>query len=284
MDPGLGHRCSHHRRRREIASYLHAIIDVAPVAVFDLDESFRVRSLWNRTAERFFGYSAVEVVGLRPPVIGDELQARIREWEDSGAGPGPLLFEVELARRGGSTFPATVAAASIPSPHGVMVVIVSDISALSRVRTIAMVHEQLYTTQNLATIDLAAYLRSLSKDVDATYGREKHLRVRLDLGGVSIGVDRAIPLGLIVNELLVNAYRHAFPTGGSGTISVATRRTGDTVTVVVQDDGVGLTQTSPTGSPTLGLTLVSILAGQIGATIRTDGSAGTRYTVEASLR
>ena len=136
----------------------------------------------------------------------------------------------------------------------------------NRVHSMAMVHESLYGAENLARIDFAEYARNLSEDILESHGSPTvPVRLKTDLEPVTMGADLAIPCGLILNELLSNAFKHGFPNGADGEIKLTLR--GDhngRYTLCVQDSGVGI----PAGldfktNQSLGLKLVRLLTQQI---------------------
>lgn len=150
-----------------------------------------------------------------------------------------------------------------------------------RVRSIALFHEKLYQSKDLARVDIAEYLRGLATGLFATYGvnpAKVVLSVRAD--DVPLGVDAAISCGLIVNELLSNALKHAFPGGRSGAIRIELRGEERRVTLSVADDGVGLPpDVDFQNHATLGLRLVSILTEQLRGSIELERRAGTCFQV-----
>lgn len=148
----------------------------------------------------------------------------------------------------------------------------------SRVHSISLVHEKLYQAGDLARIDFGEYLEALALHLMATWrGAAAHISVRVSTAGLQLPVDVAIPCGLIVNELITNALRHAFPEGRAGSVEVlVNREDGGRVLLSVQDDGLGL----PDGaelrrSGTLGLELVATLARQIRAELAIVRANGT---------
>jgi PAS domain S-box-containing protein len=151
----------------------------------------------------------------------------------------------------------------------------------SRVRSIALFHEKLYQSKDLARIDIAEYLKGLSTGLFATYGVDPDqvaLSVRIE--DIPIGVDAAISCGLIVNELLSNSLKHAFPEGRTGEIKIELHGEGPHVTLEVADNGIGVPMNIDFQSPnTLGLRLVSILAEQVRGAIELDRREGTRFVV-----
>jgi PAS domain S-box-containing protein len=151
----------------------------------------------------------------------------------------------------------------------------------SRVRSIALFHEKLYQSKDLARLDIAEYLKGLSTGLFATYGvnpDQVALSVRVE--DIPIGVDAAISCGLMVNELLSNSLKHAFPEGRNGEIKIELHGEGPHVTLEVADNGIGVPTNIDFQSPnTLGLRLVSILAEQVRGTIELDRREGTRIVV-----
>jgi PAS domain S-box-containing protein len=149
-----------------------------------------------------------------------------------------------------------------------------------RIRTMALIHERLYQSQNLARIDFAEYLRSLVGYLSRSYNTGN---VRFDIvtESVKLEVNLAIPCGLIVNELVSNALKHAFPDGRDGVVEVTLALTPERqCRIKVGDNGIGM----PAGitfseSTSLGLQLIHALIQQINATIDVDRSRGTCITI-----
>jgi PAS domain S-box-containing protein len=155
---------------------------------------------------------------------------------------------------------------------------------LAQVQAMALVHEMLYQSTDYAHVPFSEYARSLAGNVFAASGVAAD-RVSLDLAveDVALAVDKAIPCGLILSELITNALKHAFLAGRSGTVRVElTKGEAGGLRLVVADDGVGL----PAGadvqeSASLGLPLVRMLAKQLEAGLEIETSRGTvvRLTV-----
>ncbi|HZA51158.1 MAG TPA: histidine kinase dimerization/phosphoacceptor domain -containing protein, partial [Myxococcaceae bacterium] len=151
----------------------------------------------------------------------------------------------------------------------------------ARVRSIALFHEKLYQSKDLARIDIAEYLEGLGRDLFAAYGVNPD-EIVLDFRAedVALSVDAAISSGLIVNELVTNALKHAFPDGRRGRVSVALRRQDGDVLLEVADDGVGFPEAVDFRNPsTLGLKLVCILTEQVRGTIELDRKEETRFRI-----
>jgi two-component sensor histidine kinase len=147
----------------------------------------------------------------------------------------------------------------------------------------ALVHETLYQSSSLSAIDLKLYVQKLAGILGAAHGaNRRRLALVLEVDSLPIGIDHAVPCGLIINELAVNAFQHAFPQDGPGRISITARETKDgKVQLIVADDGIGLPPDAERPmSNTLGLTLVRGLARQqLGGELNVDVNGGTRFTI-----
>lgn len=153
----------------------------------------------------------------------------------------------------------------------------------SRVETMALVHQLLYESGDFSQIALSVYLRRLGDLLLASYCADPaRIRLRLDVDDAKLELNRLIPIGLLVHELLCNAFKHAFPAGGEGEINVNLREhaADGSVTLTVSDTGVGLPAgLNPQEAKTLGLKLVRMLAEQIGGALTIGNGPGTRFDV-----
>jgi PAS domain S-box-containing protein len=154
-----------------------------------------------------------------------------------------------------------------------------------RIRTMALVHEKLYRTTNLATLDFGEHLRELAQLSRSTLKMpEERVEVSFDVDDVEMGVELAIPLGLIANELVTNAFKHAFVGRPGGRIAISLEQTGQRLALSVDDDGCGLPPDfDVTTAPSLGLRLVRTLVGQIGGSLAAASQDGTRIHVACDL-
>ena len=161
-----------------------------------------------------------------------------------------------------------------------------------RVRSMALIHEKLYRSQNLARIDFADYIRDLTRYLFASYvtiDQDVNLNVQAD--DVHLGIDTAVPCGLILNELVSNALKHAFPAQGNGRDGRETPPTGEirvelcwekenTLMMIVADNGVGLPgDLDVRYSTSLGLQLVTTLVDQLDGTLELDDRGGTLFKI-----
>jgi two-component sensor histidine kinase len=153
----------------------------------------------------------------------------------------------------------------------------------ARVYTIALIHESLYESRDYSNLPFSDYVRSLVSSIFQLAGASSSVTLELDLAPVSLTVERAIPCGLILNELVVNALKHAFPDGRRGTIRVQLQNLpDDRVAMLVKDDGVGVPLDDADDGGPLGLQLVRTLAQQIHADLVVRRAIGT--TVELNFR
>ena len=153
----------------------------------------------------------------------------------------------------------------------------------NRVHSISLVHEKLYRTGNLARIDFHDYLSTLTNGLTDSWGRPGvPVAVAVEATGVHLGVDTAIPCGLIVTELVTNALKHAFPNNAPGSIHItATVEPAGRMTLTVEDDGVGLpANVDFRRSGSLGLELVGGLVRQLGAKMEIGRDGGTRFSLQ----
>jgi two-component system, sensor histidine kinase PdtaS len=151
-----------------------------------------------------------------------------------------------------------------------------------RIQAMAILHEILDESSSLAEIDFADYVQRLVAHLIRSYGAIGRIRARLRLDPLSCHRDVALPCGLIVNEVLSNALKYAFPGGKPGEVQIELRREpSGRVRLLIADNGIGL----PNGcdwetSPTLGLRLVRTLARQIDANMQVTSGNGTAFSID----
>jgi len=149
----------------------------------------------------------------------------------------------------------------------------------NRVRTMALVHEKLYRSNNLAGIDFAEYLRELATFLLQSYSQHHHdITLNFHCQPLTLAVDTAIPCGLLVNELISNCLKHAYAQRSTGILEVGLAQDGDMATLIIRDNGKGLPpELSLDGVESLGLQLVSHLTRQLGGTITVERHNGTAF-------
>jgi two-component sensor histidine kinase len=156
------------------------------------------------------------------------------------------------------------------------------VDSRNRVRSMALVHEQLYQTEDLARVNVAKYVRSLASYLFRSHGLgADEIKLEIDVAELSLGVNIAVPCGLIINELFSNTLKHAFPGDAKGKIHISFSIGSDgRYTLVVGDNGIGLPAAFDIRQTrSLGLRLVYTLVDQLEGTIQLDRSEGTQFQI-----
>ncbi|MBI5712190.1 MAG: PAS domain S-box protein [Chloroflexi bacterium] len=156
-----------------------------------------------------------------------------------------------------------------------------------RVRAMALVHEKLYQSNNLAQIDFRDYIEHLASSLFHSYSPyASRITLHVDVGDVALSVDSAIPCGLIVNELISNALKYAFPDNRPGELIVRLREAdAGWIEMNVEDDGVGLpNELDLRNTESLGMQLVYSLAKQVGGTLDLNREHGTKFRLRFPIR
>ncbi|MCP4660842.1 MAG: PAS domain S-box protein [bacterium] len=153
----------------------------------------------------------------------------------------------------------------------------------NRIKAMALIHETLYQSENLSGITLRSYVHRLVRNLSSAHGpRGRSAQLVVDVGDAALDIDTAVPVGLIINELVSNSLKHAFPDRKPGEIRVAVHPAAeDEIELAVSDDGVGLPEEiDPRSAATLGLRLVARLAeDQLGGKLEIGRAGGTCCTV-----
>lgn len=152
----------------------------------------------------------------------------------------------------------------------------------NRVRSMAMIHENLYRTSNLARINLYDYIQNLVSGLYSSYGVNPHLiPCTVDVEEISLDVDKSISCGLIINELISNSLKYAFPQR-EGKINLILRRLDEIhLEMIVTDNGVGFPENlNFKKTESLGLQLVNTLVNQLEGDINLEKINGTKFTIK----
>ena len=150
-----------------------------------------------------------------------------------------------------------------------------------RIKSMSMVHEKLYMSDSFTKINFKEYITSLISDIFYSYGVNKGLiDWELDIEEVNMSFDTAIPLGLIINEIVTNSVKYAFPEGIKGKIKIILELKDEKYFLTVMDDGVGIpVNIVPEKTETLGLQLINSLINQLDGNIELDRNQGTKYEI-----
>ncbi len=152
-------------------------------------------------------------------------------------------------------------------------------NAMGRVAAVAQVHRRLYTSHDLKSVLLNQYLDALLEDLRRSAEGNRMSRLTVKAEPVEIDPDRAVAIGIIVNELVMNAVKYAYP-DGAGPIHVSLTGQGDDVVLSIADDGVGLNVKSDPRSTGMGQRIVTAMASKLEASVERDPShAGTRIVL-----
>ena len=168
-------------------------------------------------------------------------------------------------------------AAAIKEPAAQEILIGSS----ARVKSMALIHEMLYQTENLSQINMENYIDNLFKYIFAIYNVDSNkIKLSTDIDDISLSIDTAIPCGLIINELISNALKYAFPGNKSGEIKLSFKKQENNVILIVSDDGGGIpSHIDIKNSTSLGMRLIYSLTKQLDGNIVLDSSKGTTFTL-----
>jgi len=154
-----------------------------------------------------------------------------------------------------------------------------------RIQSMALVHQRLYQSGDLASIDFDGYVNSLVTSLMTSYGVDRtRISVSVDVKNIPISINSAIPLGLIMNELVSNALKYAFPPGHRGEITIRGKEEGDTRVFRIKDNGVGIPETTDWEHlDSLGLNLVRMLTRQMKGAILLSRGNGTEFILSVPV-
>ncbi|MGE4543074.1 MAG: PAS domain S-box protein [Pedobacter sp.] len=155
------------------------------------------------------------------------------------------------------------------------------VESQNRICSMALAHEQLYKSHNLADVSLTDYVQNLVSHVQQAYMKqETHHECRVVIDNVELDIEKVVPCGLLITELLSNVFKHAFPDARCGAIEVTLSKQSGRLLLSVADDGVGLPESLDyRNAQTLGLQLVSALVEQLDGSLSVKNDAGTRFAI-----
>jgi two-component sensor histidine kinase len=155
-----------------------------------------------------------------------------------------------------------------------------------RISAIANLHRKLYTSEDVRSVNLEEYISALIHEIDASMKAAGHQsRMRAELETVLLPTDKAVSVGMIVTELITNAYKYAYPQGSDGEVRVVLRRSDETRAILtVEDDGVGFSGTGTPKGTGMGTRIVKAMASSLGTAVEYDPrERGTRARMELLL-
>ena len=150
-----------------------------------------------------------------------------------------------------------------------------------RVRSMALVHERLYRSNSLAQVSFNDYVQEIAQDLLRAFGGSDKVTLVLELAPVLLQIDKAVPCGLLLNELLTNAFKYAFEPNKPAKLKIRLSEMDNMIELVVADNGKGLPNSiDPQNAKTLGLQLVQTLSRQLSGTVEVSRDKGTLYTIK----
>ncbi len=156
----------------------------------------------------------------------------------------------------------------------------------SRVYAMSAVHETLHGSEKLSEIDLKSYLSKIANSIFQTYSTDNHkIELNSNIENSPISINQAYPLGLVINELISNSLKYAFPGDRQGEITVQLKKRGQKLNLIVMDDGIGIPKELDwKNSSSLGLKLVhTLVENQLDGSIEMESKNGTKFTVKFNI-
>jgi len=243
-----------------------------------------------KDGSRFIGLLSGRIIAIQGQdhlvsVIGDITDRKLaeREIRDLLAEKELILKEVHHRIKNNMT-----AIRSLLSLQAASLTDTSAVTALedtgNRIQSMMMLYETLYKSSNFMDVSLREYLPPLIDEIISNFPNAGDVRIEKRIDDFSLEVKKVQPLGIIVNELLTNSMKYAFPDGAVGRIGVSASLDEGHVAVIVQDDGRGLPESAdPRHSTGFGLMLIEALATQLGGTIRMERGNGTKAVLEFEI-
>lgn len=152
--------------------------------------------------------------------------------------------------------------------------------SIMRIKTMSLIHEKLYSIHDSSNVPLHTFINSLIKILNNHYNKDGTITVIQELDELLLNINQAMPVALILNELLTNAYTHAFSQGSAGTIVVNLEKADDQIQLTVSDNGIGIPNSiSGSGSDSLGLTIINLLTKQLNGTLKISRNNGSEFNI-----
>jgi len=150
----------------------------------------------------------------------------------------------------------------------------------SRLKSMALVHDKLYRTSSLTDIEMSQYVEELVRSLHNTFvGPKQDISLNFKIEDINLDIDQAIPCGLLINEIVVNAFKHGFENKDKGSIEIAMKKQNGDARLVIADDGHGIPEDFDISkSSSLGMMLIETFKNQLDASLHISNSRGTRFT------
>lgn len=158
--------------------------------------------------------------------------------------------------------------------------------SINRIRSMAIIHEYLYRSENQSAIDLSLYIESLADNLLAVYAdTKKELMINYKMDSVFTDFDIAIPVGLIVNEIITNSIKHAFIERPKGKIDISLEKNNSKIKLTIKDDGIGVpVNLDIENSKSLGLQLIKLLVSQLNGDYKIHRDDGTTVQIKIPFK
>ncbi|MFT4662952.1 MAG: two-component sensor histidine kinase [Flavobacteriales bacterium] len=159
------------------------------------------------------------------------------------------------------------------------------LASKNRVQSMGILHQRLYQGKNLGAIEMKEYFVNLSKEILDSFGAQERVKIQCLMGELELDIDTALPIGLIVNELLTNALKYAFPQGESGKIIITLERKGSSeLQLQVKDNGIGKQEVDTKQTEGFGTQLVQLLTKQLKGTLTEESGDGTSIVIQLKIK
>ena len=164
-------------------------------------------------------------------------------------------------------------------------VVLELLETQSRIKSISLVHEKLYQSNNFSSINLKTYLNTLIMEVINAFKSKTVIEYIIDIEKIDIKINQAIPLGLIINEILSNIYKHAFPDKNKGEVKINLKNVKNVVFLTIRDNGVGFDTNRKMIKKSIGHRLIKALSNQIDIDLNVESGIdeGVSYTLKIPI-
>ncbi len=152
-----------------------------------------------------------------------------------------------------------------------------------KVRTISSLHELLYKNNVFDKVDIKAYIQKILQGNYTLNTNKLKIKLLEDIDDISIPVNNAIPIGLLINEAITNCFKYAWPETDTGELQVSLKSAGDNIQLIIKDNGIGIDKVKAAKSNSLGLTIMKTLAKQIGGKLEIHNGTGTTISLTFTL-
>lgn len=154
----------------------------------------------------------------------------------------------------------------------------------NRVKAMAILHEKIYKGEKLDQFKFKEYLEEINRQLFEQYAHKGNLKLELEIEDININFNRAISIGLVVNELVANSVQHAFSDQDKGTLTVKVFAEDSNIIIIISDDGIGCNNVEINKSSSLGLVIVDSLIEQLGGQYFMENHQGTEYYIELPIQ